>query len=56
MGEILILIYVIIGITYTVINGLVRRVDTEGDWLLPLSWIFLWPMYLSLLIFSRLKK
>jgi formate hydrogenlyase subunit 3/multisubunit Na+/H+ antiporter MnhD subunit len=43
--------YFIIGLVYCLINGLVRKVDTDGDWLLPIVWLTLWPLgILSLLV------
>jgi len=36
--------YFLIGILYTVINGYVRKLDTEGDWGLVFCWMFLWPL------------
>ncbi len=43
--------YVIIGLIYTLINGFVRKLDTEGDWMLVFVWIFMWPVaFLALFI------
>lgn len=36
--------YFLIGIVYTVINGYVRKLDTDGDWGLVFVWMFLWPL------------
>lgn len=36
--------YFLIGIVYTVINGYVRKLDTDGDFTLPFVWMFLWPL------------
>lgn len=47
------LIYILIGLTYTLINGLVRKLDTDGDYLLPMVWIFLWPICFVALIFLK---
>jgi hypothetical protein len=53
-------IWLITGIIYALVNGFVRKLDTDGDWLLPLAWITLWPMLIPTLIVSkiyqRLKK
>ena len=37
-------IYFIIGILYVLLNGYVRKLNTEGDYLLPLVWFGLWPI------------
>lgn len=37
-------IYFLIGMIYTLINGFVRKLDTDGDWLLPIFWLLLWPI------------
>lgn len=36
--------YFLVGIIYTVINGYVRKLDTDGDWGLVFVWMFLWPL------------
>jgi hypothetical protein len=56
MTQNLILIYFIIGITYTIINGAFRKLDTDGDYLLPLSWILIWPLFILALIIDRTIK
>jgi hypothetical protein len=38
------LIYVVIGCLYWALNSFVRKLDTDGDWLLPLVWFFGWPI------------
>lgn len=50
------LIYVLIGIIYTMINGIIRKLDHDDDWMLPISWIFLWPIFFIALIVKRLSK
>lgn len=47
-------IWLITGVIYAVINGLVRKIDTDGDWLLPIVWITLWPITIPALIVSKL--
>lgn len=36
--------YFLIGLIYTFINGYIRKIDTEGDFLLPMVWLCLWPI------------
>ena len=36
--------YFLIGLIYTFINGFVRKIDTEGEPLLPTVWLCLWPI------------
>ncbi len=48
--------YFIIGIIYAVINGAIRKVDTDGDWLLPLAWIIVWPVGLASLLVGWVIK
>lgn len=48
--------YFIIGIIYAIINGAIRKIDTDGDWLLPLTWIIAWPIgFASLLVIGVIK-
>lgn len=58
-------IYFLIGIVYAVINGWIRKMNDDGDWLLTIVWMLLWPICLIGLIFAiqedlvfkkRLKK
>jgi len=42
--ENLVLLYFLIGMGYTFINGFVRKLDTDGDWLLPMFWLLMWPI------------
>jgi hypothetical protein len=37
-------IYVVIGCLYWALNSFVRKLDTDGDWLLPLIWFVAWPI------------
>ncbi len=48
--------YFIIGIIYAIINGAIRKIDTDGDWLLPLAWIIVWPIGLTSLLVSWVIK
>ncbi len=36
--------YLIIGFLYWAINSFVRKLETNGDWMLPLVWLFAWPL------------
>ena len=48
--------YFIIGLVYAVYNGAVRKVETEGDFLLPMVWVLLWPLgFLSLTVLGISK-
>ena len=40
--SLLIELYLGIGIVYTLVNGLYRKLDTDSDWGLPFLWMFLW--------------
>lgn len=52
----MILLYFIIGIIYTIINGAVRKLNTDGDPLLTFVWVFLWPIgLLALLVYNTVK-
>jgi len=51
----MLLIYILIGLVYTVINGSVRKIDTDGDWMLPLVWWGLWPLCLTALLVGFLQ-
>ena len=48
--------YFIIGIIYAVINGAIRKVDTDGDWFLPLAWIIVWPIGIASLLVGWVIK
>lgn len=48
--------YFIIGIIYAVINGAIRKIDTDGDWLLPLAWIIVWPISIASLLVDWVIK
>lgn len=49
-------IYFLIGMIYTLINGLVRKLDTDGDWLLPIFWLLLWPIAFIGLVIINVNK
>lgn len=38
------IIYFTIGFLYWALNSFVRKLDTDGDWLLPIVWFFAWPL------------
>ncbi len=50
--EIFWLSYITIGIIYTIINGAVRKLNSDGDWLLPWCWLLLWPVFFLTLFFK----
>lgn len=52
----LIAFYFLIGIIYCIVNGGIRKLDTEGDFLLPFSWIIFWPPFIIALIVHLLTK
>lgn len=37
-------IYLIIGLLYWSLNSFVRKLETDGDYLLPLVWFLAWPL------------
>lgn len=45
-------IYFLIGLVYAVINGWIRGLNDDGDWLLTIVWITLWPLCFIALIFT----
>lgn len=49
-------IYFLIGMIYTLINGFVRKLDTDGDWLLPIFWLLLWPIAFIGLVIINVNK
>ena len=36
--------YFIIGLIYSLYNGFIRKIDTHGDYMLPVVWFMLWPI------------
>lgn len=40
----MIVAYLIVGLLYWGLNSFVRKLDTDGDWLLPIVWFFAWPL------------
>jgi hypothetical protein len=40
----MILAYFIIGLMYWALNSFIRKLETNGDWMLPLVWLFAWPI------------
>jgi hypothetical protein len=53
--ENIILIYFIIGIAYTFINGAIRKLDND-DWILTYVWVFGWPVCFICLIIEKTNK
>jgi hypothetical protein len=37
-------IYLLIGLIYWLINSFVRKLETDGDYLLPMVWFLAWPL------------
>jgi hypothetical protein len=54
--ETLAMIWFIGGIVYAFVNGAIRKIDTDGDWLLPLGWVLLWPMMLPTVLIQKLYQ
>lgn len=40
----MIAVYLIIGLLYWALNSFIRKLETDGDWLLPLVWFLAWPL------------
>ena len=38
------MIYLTIGLLYWALNSFVRKLEINGDWMLPLVWFLLWPI------------
>lgn len=49
-------VWFIVGIIYAIINGAVRKIDTDGDWLLPFAWVTMWPFMLPAVIVSGVYR
>jgi hypothetical protein len=43
-GENLAMWYFVIGFLYMAINTFIRKIETDGDYLLPLAWFLVWPI------------
>ncbi|MDI9337803.1 MAG: hypothetical protein QM539_05170 [Alphaproteobacteria bacterium] len=48
--------YFIIGLIYALINVFVRKLETNGDYLLPFIWMFFWPITIPVLLYSKYSK
>lgn len=48
--EDIVMIYYIGGILYVLFNGIVRKIETDGNPMVPLSWFLVWPIFLVTLI------
>lgn len=55
-GETIAMIWFIVGVLYAFVNGAIRKIDTDGDWLLPIAWVTLWPMMIPSAIGYNLYK
>lgn len=49
-------IYFIIGIGYCIVNNVVRKLDTDEDYLLNMAWIFLWPIFILALLIDKTRN
>lgn len=49
-------LYLLIGLIYWAINSFVRKLDTEGDWLLPIVWFIAWPLAFAYWFIIFLEK
>lgn len=47
--------YFLVGLLYTLINVLIRKIDADGDPLLVFVWVFVWPFCLVLLLSAFLQ-
>jgi len=50
------IIYFTIGLLYWGLNSFVRKLEIDGDWLLPLIWFVAWPLPVIALILVGLEK
>lgn len=49
--------YFIIGLLYMIINTFIRKIETDGDYLLPLAWFMVWPVgILGLIIVGAINQ
>lgn len=46
--------YILIGLLYTLVNIFIRKIDTDGDYLLVFVWMFIWPLAFTALIVDYL--
>jgi len=37
-------VYLVVGLLYWGLNSFVRKLDIDGDWMLPLIWFLVWPI------------
>lgn len=49
-------IYLLIGLIYLLINTLVRKLNTEDDWMLPMVWLFFWWLCFIVLFILWIQK
>ncbi len=45
--------YFIIGISYALVNGFIRKLDTDGDYMLGFVWVTLWPLAFASLFIHK---
>ena len=39
-----IVVYLAVGLLYWGLNSFIRKLDIDGDWMLPLIWFLFWPI------------
>lgn len=49
------LVYMLIGIVYCLVNILIRKLEIEGDWAVVYVWLFLWPICFISLFIEKFK-
>ncbi|MCX8481227.1 MAG: hypothetical protein ORN58_04830 [Sediminibacterium sp.] len=54
--EKIILGYFGIGLVYSLVNIFVRKLETNGDYLLPFVWMFFWPITIPVLLAQQFRK
>lgn len=48
--------YYFAGVFYSLFNGIIRKVETDGNPFQAFSWFLLWPIYLFALIFRTIYR
>lgn len=49
-------LYFFIGLIYALINGLIRKIETNGDPMQPFAWVLLWPIGVITLAIQNIYK
>lgn len=50
------MIYLTIGLLYWALNSFVRKLEVNGDWLLPVVWFLFWPVAFATWVVIFLDK